>query len=248
MRKNTPAPDEFPSLTKVQGKNALYAMKSKGEALLANRPILEETFDTWSQSTLDMLRRVFGPNSGHISNFCGQQRVCFVGPYGGPDERSLEQERYTQLGRRIAVLGSLLDQLETEISLESPKPSREPDSDHALWALLHAKVVTSAKARFDAGHYADAVEAALKDLNSTVKEMVKKKTGTELDGAQLMQKAFSPNAPVLIALDDLSAETGRNIQQGYMQIFSGAMIGIRNPKAHANLSITSLDFHEKEFD
>jgi len=30
---------------------------------------------------------------------------------------------------------------------------------------------------------------------------------------------------------------GRNIQRGYMQIFAGAMIGIRNPKAHKNITI-----------
>lgn len=33
----------------------------------------------------------------------------------------------------------------------------------------------------------------------------------------------------------MSTESGRNIQLGYMKIFEGAMIGVRNPKAHANL-------------
>jgi len=39
-------------------------------------------------------------------------------------------------------------------------------------------------------------------------------------------------------LDNISTKTGRNIQIGYMQLFSGAMTGIRNPKAHNNLTIT----------
>lgn len=34
----------------------------------------------------------------------------------------------------------------------------------------------------------------------------------------------------------LTTETDRSIQQGYMQIFAGAMTGIRNPKAHGNLN------------
>jgi len=40
-----------------------------------------------------------------------------------------------------------------------------------------------------------------------------------------------------VALDDLSTESGKTFSKGYMQI-AGAMVGIRNPKAHANLNIT----------
>ena len=42
----------------------------------------------------------------------------------------------------------------------------------------------------------------------------------------------------IIKLGDISTETGTNIQQGYMEMFAGAMIGIRNPQAHNNLLIT----------
>lgn len=49
-----------------------------------------------------------------------------------------------------------------------------------------------------------------------------------------MTTAFSINSPI-IKLTDLTTETGKSIQQGYMQIFAGSMTGIRNPKAHANL-------------
>ena len=76
----------------------------------------------------------------------------------------------------------------------------------------------------------------MKEINSYVKNIVKKKRGEELDGAKLMNTAFSPDKPV-ITLDDLSTVTGKNIQQGYMQIFVGSMIGIRNPKAHENINI-----------
>lgn len=69
-----------------------------------------------------------------------------------------------------------------------------------------------------------------------VKVYVKAKTGQELDGAPLMNHAFSVDRPIII-LDNLGTDTGRNIQKGYMQIFAGSMTGIRNPKAHANLTI-----------
>ena len=57
----------------------------------------------------------------------------------------------------------------------------------------------------------------------------------EADGAGLMTSAFSPGNPI-IRLTPLESDTDRNIQQGYMQIFAGAMAGIRNPKAHGNLN------------
>lgn len=49
-----------------------------------------------------------------------------------------------------------------------------------------------------------------------------------------MTRAFSVNNPV-IRFADLDTENGRNIQLGYMKIFEGAMIGIRNPKSHQNM-------------
>ena len=48
-----------------------------------------------------------------------------------------------------------------------------------------------------------------------------------------MNKLFSPNNPVLV-FEDNSTDSGKNVQQGYMQIFSGSIVGIRNPKAHEN--------------
>ena len=52
-----------------------------------------------------------------------------------------------------------------------------------------------------------------------------------------MQKAFSVDSPIL-RLGDLNTTNGRNMQVGYQQIFSGAMTGIRNPKAHGNIEIS----------
>ena len=71
----------------------------------------------------------------------------------------------------------------------------------AAWQLLHAKVQSVAETRFDSGHFADAVEAAFKEVNNRVKAVIKDKTGQELDGAPLMNKAFSVRDPI-IALDD----------------------------------------------
>ncbi len=105
------------------------------------------------------------------------------------------------------------------------------------WQMLHPKVIEIGRSRVESGHFTDAVEAVLKEVNDIVKIMVKQKTGKEFDGADLMNQAFSLSSPTIV-LDDLSTENGKNIQKGYMQIFAGSMTGIRNPKAHKNLSIS----------
>jgi uncharacterized protein (TIGR02391 family) len=106
----------------------------------------------------------------------------------------------------------------------------------SFWYLIHPKITKVSQKLFDHGHYADSVEAAFKEVNVIVKECHRRKTGKELDGADLMRTAFSVNNPT-ITLDDLDTISGKDVQQGYMHLFEGSMLGIRNPKAHANITI-----------
>ncbi len=108
------------------------------------------------------------------------------------------------------------------------------NNNQGFWDLLHPIVVELAKNRFENGHYADAISACLREINTIVKKIVREATSQELDGAALMTRALSGNDPIIKFGDETTVD-GRNIQQGYMRIFEGAMIGIRNPKAHANL-------------
>lgn len=119
---------------------------------------------------------------------------------------------------------------------DEPNAVEQVPDKYAFWCLIHPEIERISRKRFEAGHQADAVETALKHVNSVVKDIVRKSRATELDGSSLMNTAFSPNNPV-ITLADLSTDSGKNIQQGYMQIFAGAMTGIRNPKAHGVLEI-----------
>ena len=114
------------------------------------------------------------------------------------------------------------------------------NSSSSIWGNIHSQIIMVSKSRFEDGYYADAVEAAFKELNSRVKNIYKDRTSIEKDGAKLMQAAFSAQNPI-IKLDDTSTETGTNVQLGYMEMFSGAMKGIRNPKAHCNQTISKSD-------
>ena len=108
-----------------------------------------------------------------------------------------------------------------------------------IWSLIHPSISEVSSNRIKDGYYADAVEAACKALNSSVKNIVLDNTSEELDGANLMRKAFSPEHPI-ICVAPLSSKTGKDTQRGYMDIFAGVMSGIRNPKAH-EIEIISID-------
>jgi uncharacterized protein (TIGR02391 family) len=108
-----------------------------------------------------------------------------------------------------------------------------------MWSLLHPRITTLARGRVEAGHYADAVEVALKEVNSRVKTAFLAAGRDEKDGADLMFAAFGGTQPT-IRFGPLNSDTGKNIQEGYTKIFAGAMQGVRNPKAHENITLDTV--------
>lgn len=121
--------------------------------------------------------------------------------------------------------------------LSSSGTGENDDPIECFWKIIHPQIAELARPRFENGFFADAVEASLKEVNDRVKQIVRDTTGEEFDGAKLMTTAFSAQRP-LIRLTELQTETDQNIQKGYMQIMAGAMTGIRNPKAHGNLTLS----------
>lgn len=134
-----------------------------------------------------------------------------------------------------------------------PLPNKIPPYD---WKSIHAVIRVQSQSRFEAKHYADAVEAAFKEINKLVKEAYKATSGEnkEFDGADLMNKAFGyernqdctiKRLPILrLTNRDLTTDSGFNVQDGYRNLFVGAMRGIRNPKAHANVTIDAIEAWE----
>ena len=219
-----------PTISREEGRRRFEVMRDKAKAMLSNRPLNESGVQTWTTSCIKYFQETFGEGTSHLDTFIGPIRIR---PSGGDYyDQYAEQEDAEKLQKRINVLESLIELIDTELGFATTPAKVGED----FWSRLHPAVTQVAKPRFEVGHYADAVEAALKDLNSKVKAYVRKTSGQEFDGSDLMQRAFSPNAPI-VRLADLSTEDGRNIQKGYMQIFAGTMTGIRNPKAHSNVAI-----------
>jgi len=108
---------------------------------------------------------------------------------------------------------------------------RKPSTEGAISLydvlITEAELVGVTGKLFREGHYALAVEEAYKLLNNAVKA----RSGSQADGSSLMKNTFSLNNPRL-RLNKLKTESQRNQQLGYMEIMSGCMTGIRNPRAH----------------
>ena len=47
----------------------------------------------------------------------------------------------------------------------------------------------------------------------------------------LMERAFNPSNPTL-KFNDLESQSDKDEQKGFMYLFSGAVSGLRNPRAH----------------
>lgn len=88
---------------------------------------------------------------------------------------------------------------------------------------LHPKVRAAACSLVRDGHYRQAIHDTLIALI----EEVKSKTGLSIDGAPLMQKAFSKDSPLI----DLGSG---DKQLGHMWLFSGAVMGLRNVYSHSS--------------
>ena len=116
------------------------------------------------------------------------------------------------------------------------------NKNEPFWQYIHSSIKELVFIKYNSKQYADAVESAFKEVNSRLKRIYRKyykhkNSNKELDGKNLMEYIFSLSGNRL-KFEDTSTESGENVQVGYMQIFSGSISGIRNPKAHENLTLT----------
>jgi len=96
---------------------------------------------------------------------------------------------------------------------------------------FHKVIVRATEQLYKDGHYTQAIFEAFKAVNSFVKE---KSGQSNLDGKNLMAQVFRKENPV-IRLNKLKSISDKDEQEGFKFLFMGAMVGIRNPKAHDNV-------------
>ncbi len=92
---------------------------------------------------------------------------------------------------------------------------------------LHADVLRFASDLFTDGHYASAVFEAFKAIEARVRKM----SGSEASGRDLMAKAFGGTRPAInVTLSP--GQTGQDEQEGFKLMLMGMMQFVRNPGAH----------------
>lgn len=108
--------------------------------------------------------------------------------------------------------------------------STEDGSGNNVFAMTikEPEIGSVSRDLFASGHYSLAVQEAYKAVDKFIGE----KTGEQvLSGTQLMEKIFSPTTPVL-HWTGRQSQSEQDEQRGYHRLFSGAMLGIRNPVTH----------------
>src|SRR5437764_2642861 len=132
--------------------------------------------------------------------------------------------------RAIALLEQAVRSVETKLA-DLGELAADDAGAKALRAYngldLHPVIARAASDLYRNAHYANAIEDAVKALNN----LVRLHSGQDGDGTSLMETVFSPKKPIL-RFNDARDQSDQDEQKGFMMMFSGAVAGLRNPRAH----------------
>ena len=218
------------SILDQQGSELMQIAK---DAMSSRDPRLGfERLQRWRERTVRLVAEKVHPNEGQKL----QKKETFsIRTYGDPLDNLVDAVSvYT------GYLGSLREELEKHPEDVLNVPAHSDEKDKTMKApnpvclfesmQFHPKIVEASRELYEDGHYRDAILMAFIEVNN----FVKAKTGLESDGRALMSQAFRMENPV-IRLNELKTQSEKDEQEGFMFLFMGAMVGIRNPKAHDNV-------------
>lgn len=131
------------------------------------------------------------------------------------------------LDRAVSNLQTIIELFEEKLGAAPESPAHR--ARRAFGDLdLHPEIVRASAKLFENGHYSNAVGEACKVLN----HLVQMRSGeTDQSGTPMMQRVFSANNPIL-RFNNLLSQSDKDEQQGMMFLYSGAMLALRNPRAH----------------
>jgi uncharacterized protein (TIGR02391 family) len=123
--------------------------------------------------------------------------------------------------------------------LSLPAPTSDEMSRERLFGyfIVEPEIVDVARDLFVSGFCSQAVNEAMKALDKLVQQ---KSDCPTLSGTSLMNTVFSEAKPRLV-LSERSTTSEKDQHSGYHRIFSGSMLGIRNPCAHEHNWIDDVE-------
>jgi uncharacterized protein (TIGR02391 family) len=107
-------------------------------------------------------------------------------------------------------------------------PSAEASSAIFAKTMTEPEILEASRDLFASGHYSLAVQEAYKAVEKFVQSKAKE---SGLSGTKLMHNVFSAEAPRLF-WTERTRTSEEDEQKGYMMLYAGAMLGIRNPVTH----------------
>jgi uncharacterized protein (TIGR02391 family) len=188
----------------------------------------EPRFSSLEQKIDDTLVDTFGADTLEYKRYQSINLDTASVNYLHPTPLHEIREGYQRgIGRAVSSLQTIVDLFEEKL-----RDSGESPRGRAVRAFadldLHSEIARAVSTLFRDGHYANAVEDACKVLDA----LVKMRSGRfDRSGTELMQEVFSAKNPVL-KFNNLQTDTDRSEQQGMMFLFAGAMLALRNPRAH----------------
>ena len=233
-RKSTPQKISV-SLSTEQARAAIPKIRRRVEELSAldiNRLDNDtggHVLDSYAQKINATMREIYGIDSIEYDEYSVETlQPVFMVWYEGLDHSlrgNLDVVR-SNVGSTVTKLKTLMEILE-----EQTGANPEDSASRAIRAYngldLHPEISRASSKLYLDGHVTNAIEAAVKALNA----LVRLRSGLELDGTALMERAFSPSNPIL-KFNDLKDQSDKDEQKGFMQMFSGSVSGLRNPRAH----------------
>lgn len=144
--------------------------------------------------------------------------------------------------QKLPYLRGIINSLKNEIKING---IRKNEKDEII-NHLHELIIKVSLKKYQDGHYADAVESAIKEINDRLKQLYKKYKKEEKDGADLFALTFnSDDTKTLLKMSDMSLISGKDEQEGYRFLFMGAWKGIRNPSTHANTYLSKEQAYKR---
>jgi len=189
-----------------------------------------QEYELWVCKVRDIIKAVL--DADDVGRFLAGRKYWAVGPRT-PDS-DLQKYYLEDVNRAETTLKSIIQKYEI-LGFEAGPAAAKPSCDaaevpHYLFDRMqfHPRVIAASKSLFETGHYAQAIFEAFKAVNNFVKERA---DIFSLDGKKLMGEVFNEKGPI-IKLNQGRMQSDRDEQEGFKFLFMGAMVGIRNPKAH----------------
>jgi len=182
-----------------------------------------------SNNIVNTIREVFGVKS---SEYLENQWFKIIDhnnipPYA--DMSEFETEYVKGLIQAKDLVQGLIDWLHEKKEFLDQDPTKKIQATFDSLDL-HPRIAGACGDLFRDGHYRNAVQDASIALINMVKEKSHRNDITS--ETTLMDTVFSANNPIL-KFNELQNDTEESEQRGFMFLFKGATLGIRNPRSHA---------------